>query len=132
MTFNANTGYTGKIGVFKVFYDYFKQDLGMSVPPVKPLITEQGRKNDIWYQDLEHQLLSSQNSLYLGKLKWVINGAYQNALRKLQTTLDVPFVEMNLNTITYESKLYFPLSEKKSWMLTLQAITKALQINALT
>jgi iron complex outermembrane receptor protein len=122
MTFNANTGYTGKIGTFKLFYDYFKQDLGMTVPAVKPLITKQGRKNEIWFQDLEHQLLSSQNSLYLGKFKWDINVAYQNALRKLQTTLDVPFVEMNLNTITYESKLYFPSNDKSEYIIGLQGM----------
>ena len=124
MTFNANTGYTGKIGTFKVFYDYFKQDLGMTVPPVKPFITEQGRKNEIWYQDLEHQLVSSQNSLYLGKFKWEINAAYQSALRKLQTTLDVPFVEMNLNTITYESKLYLPSNEKSEYIIGLQGMSQ--------
>lgn len=119
---NVNTGYTGKLGTFKLFYDYFKQDLGMTVPPVKPLISEQGRKNEIWYQDLEHQLLSSQNMLYVGEFKWEINAAYQNALRKLQTTLDVPFVEMNLNTITYESKLYFPTDEKTEYIIGLQGM----------
>ena len=124
MTFNANTGYTGKIGTFKVFYDYFKQDLGMTVPPVKPFITEQGRKHEIWYQDLEHQLVSSQNSLYLGKFKWEINAAYQSALRKLQTTLDVPFVEMNLNTSTYESKLYLPSNEKSEYIIGLQGMSQ--------
>ena len=124
MTFNANTGYTGTIGTFKLFYDYFKQDLGMTVPPVKPLITEQGRKNEIWFQDLEHQLLSSQNSFYLGKFKWDINAAYQNALRKLQTTLDVPFVEMNLNTITYESKLYLPSSDKSEYIIGIQGMSQ--------
>jgi iron complex outermembrane receptor protein len=124
MTFNANTGYTGKIGTFKLFYDYFKQDLGMTVPAVKPLITEQSRKNEIWFQDLEHQLISSQNSLYLGKFKWDINAAYQNALRKLQTTLDVPFVEMNLNTITYESKLYLPSNDKSEYIIGLQGMSQ--------
>lgn len=124
MTFNANTGYTGKIGAFKIFYDYFKQDLGMILPPVKSLITEQGRKNEIWFQDLEHQLVSSQNSLYLGKFKWEINTAYQKALRKLQTTLDVPFVEMNLSTITYESKLYLPSSEKSEYIIGLQGMSQ--------
>ena len=124
MTFNANTGYTGKIGTFKLFYNYFKQDLGMTVPAVKPLITEQGRKNEIWFQDLEHQLLSSQNSLYIGKFKWDINAAYQNALRKLQTTLDVPFVEMNLNTITYESKLYLPSNDKSEYIIGLQGMSQ--------
>jgi len=124
MTFNANTGYTGRIGTFKIFYDYFKQGLGMTVPPVKSLITEQGRNNEIWFQDLEHQLLSSQNSLYLGKFKWDINAAYQNALRKLQTTLDVPFVEMNLKTITYESKLYLPSSDKSEYIIGLQGMSQ--------
>lgn len=124
MTFNANTGYTGKIGTFKVFYDYFKQDLGMSVPLVKPLITGRGRKNEVWFQDLEYQMISSQNSLYLGKFKWDINTAYQNALRKLQTTLEVPFVEMNLNTITYESKLYLPTGDKSEYIIGLQGMSQ--------
>lgn len=124
MTFNVNTGYTGKIGTFKLFYDYYKQDLGMTVPAVRPLITEQGRENEIWFQDLEHQLLSSQNSLYLGKFKWDINLGYQNALRKLQTTLDVPFVEMNLNTITYESKLYLPSNDKSEYIIGLQGMSQ--------
>jgi len=96
----------------------------MTVPPVKLLITEQGRKNKIWYQDLEHQLLSSQNSLYLGKFKWDINAAYQSALRKLQTTLDVPFVEMNLSTITYESKLYLPSNDKSEYIIGLQGMSQ--------
>lgn len=123
-TMNVNAGYTGKVGTFKLFYDYFKQDLGMSLPTVKPIITEQGRENEIWFQDLEHQLISSQNSLYLGKFKWELNAAYQNALRKLQTTLEVPFVEMNLNTITYESKVYFPSAEKSEYIVGIQGMVQ--------
>jgi len=124
MAFNANTGYTGKIGTFKLYYDYFKQDLGMTVPSVKPLISEQGRENEIWFQDLQHELISSQNSLYFGKFKWDINAAYQNALRKLETTLDVPFVEMNLNTITYESKLHLPSNNKSEYIIGLQGMSQ--------
>ncbi|HPR58219.1 MAG TPA: TonB-dependent receptor [Bacteroidales bacterium] len=124
MTFNANTGYTSEIGTFKVFYDYFKQNLGMSVPEVKTIITGQGRKNEVWYQDLEHQLISSQNNLYLGQFKWNINAAYQNALRKLQTTHEAPFVEMNLKTITYESKLYLPTNTKSEYIIGLQGMSQ--------
>jgi iron complex outermembrane receptor protein len=102
MTFNANAGYTGKIGTFKLFYDYFKQDLGMTVPNVIPLITERGRKNEFWFQDLEHQLLSSQNSLFLGKFKWDINAAYQLLVENFNN-IGHPFVGMNLKTFTYES-----------------------------
>lgn len=120
----ANTGYTGKIGTFKVFYDYFRQQLGMTVPPVKPIITEQGRKNNIWYQDLEHHLISSQNRVFFNRFKWETNIAYQSALRKLQTTLDIPVVEMNLNTLTYESKLYLPSGEKAEYILGIQGMTQ--------
>jgi len=124
MTFNANTGYTGKIGTFRLYYDYFKQNLGMTVPDVIPLITERGRKNQNWYQNLEHQMISSQNSLYIGNFKWDINAAYQNALRKLQTTLNEPFVEMNLNTITYDSKLRFPSGDKSEYIVGLQGMSQ--------
>ncbi len=123
-TFNTNTGYTGKIGTFKIFYDYFKQNLGMSVPDIEQEITSQERKSKIWYQDLIHQLLSSQNSLYINNFKWVINGGYQNALRKLITTTDVPFVEMRLNTLTYESKLYLPSNEYSEYIIGVQGMSQ--------
>ncbi|MDD3906887.1 MAG: TonB-dependent receptor [Bacteroidales bacterium] len=125
MTFNANSGYTGKIGTFKLFYDYFKQDLGMTVPAVKPLITEQGRKNGIWFQDLAHQLISSQNRFYVGQIKWDVNAAFQSAQRKLHTTLDVPFVEMNLNTVTYESKLNFSSGDASEYIVGLQGMSQS-------
>ena len=124
MTFNANSGYTGKIGTFKLFYDYFKQDLGMTVPDIMSVITERGRKNDIWFQDLTHQLISSQNRFYLGQIKWDVNAAYQTALRKLHTTLEVPFVEMNLNTVTYESKLSFSQGEAFETIMGLQGMSQ--------
>ena len=120
----ANAGYTGKSGTFKIFYDYFKQELGMTVPAVKALIPEQGRKNNIWYQDLEHHMVASQNKLYLGKFKWETNLGYQIAMRKLQTTLEVPFVEMNLNTLTYESKVYLPSSKTAEYVLGIQGMTQ--------
>lgn len=121
---SANTGYTGKTGTFKVYYDYFKQQLGMTVPPVKSLITKQGRKNNIWYQDLEHHLISSQNKVYLNRFKWETNIAYQSALRKLQTTLDRPFVEMTLNTLTYETKIYLPSNEKTEFIVGVQGMNQ--------
>jgi len=122
---SVNSGYTGEIGTFKIFYDYFKQDLGMTVPDVISLFTEQGRNNDIWYQDLGHHLVSSQNKLYLGRFKWETNIAYQSALRKLQTTLTVPFVEMNLSTITYESKLYLPSGKNSEFIIGIQGMDQA-------
>jgi len=122
MSVSANTGYTGKSGVFKIYYDYFKQKLGMTVPPVKALITKRGRKNEVWYQDLDHHLLSSQNNLYLGNYKLDVNAAYQSALRKLETQTEAPVVEMRLNTLTYESKIHLPSNNKSDYIIGIQGM----------
>ncbi len=42
----------------------------------------------------------------------------------MQTTLEVPFVEMNLNTITYESKLYLPSNEKSEYIFGVQGMSQ--------
>ncbi|OFY66860.1 MAG: hypothetical protein A2Y71_11645 [Bacteroidetes bacterium RBG_13_42_15] len=121
---STDAGYTGQKGTFKIFYDYFKQDLGMTVPYAIPLITSRDRKNDIWYQNLEHHMVSSQNKLYFGRFKWETNIAYQCALRRLQTTKSYPFVEMNLGTLTYESKLYLPSDENSEYIIGIQGMSQ--------
>lgn len=123
-SFSANAGYTGVKSTFKLYYDYFGQKLGMTVPAVKSLITGRGRANNIWYQDLEHHLVSSQNKILLGQYKWETNVAWQTALRKLRTTLVNPTVEMRLNTLTYESKLYFPSTKNAEYILGIQGMSQ--------
>ncbi len=124
VTFNSNIGLTGKVGTAKLFYDNFSQNLGITAPPVIPLIIDRGRKTEIWFQDLNHQMISSENNIYIGKLKWVINGGWQQALRKLKTTLEVPVIEMRLNTLTYESKLYFPSTKKTEYIFGVQGMVQ--------
>ncbi len=124
ITFNSNIGLTGKVGTAKLFYDNFSQNLGITAPPVIPLINDRGRKTEIWFQDLNHQMISSENNIYIGKLKWVINGGWQQALRKLKTTLEVPVIEMRLNTLTYESKLYFPSTKKTEYIFGVQGMVQ--------
>lgn len=119
---NSNIGYSGKVGSFKLDYDYFGQKLGMCVPAVKALITERGRKNKIWYQDLDHHQLSSKNILLLGQFKWETNVAFQSAYRTLRTTVADPTVEMRLNTLTYESKLYLPSDRDSEYLFALQGL----------
>ncbi|MBP8776468.1 MAG: TonB-dependent receptor [Bacteroidaceae bacterium] len=124
LSLNANIGYTAKIGSFKLNYDYFGQKLGMCVPAVQSLITERGRKNKIWYQDLDHYLISSKNILLLGSFRWENNIALQSAFRKLKTVLEDPTVQMRLNTLTYESKLYFPSTKNSEYTLALQGMNQ--------
>ncbi|MGE4586696.1 MAG: TonB-dependent receptor [Mangrovibacterium sp.] len=121
---SSNAGYTGKSGTFKILYDYFCQKLGMTNGTVQSLITSQGRKNRIWYQDLDHHLISLQNKLYMGLFRWETNLAYQSAQRKLEKTLSVPSVEMNLHTFTYDSKLYFPSGHNSEYLLGFQGMSQ--------
>ncbi len=123
-TLNTDAGYTGKTGSFKLFYDFFKQGLGMSVPPATVVITERGRKNEVWFQDLSHHLLSSQNNLYFGNIKLTLNMSFQNALRKLKTNSTIPFIEMRLNTTTYESKIYLPSRDKMEYIFGIQGMAQ--------
>jgi len=119
-SFHANFGLTKKIGTFKVFYDYFKQDLGMTIPQSILLVDDRDRKNNIWYQDLNHQLIASQNKIFLGSSTLELNLSFQNAYRKLNSILDVPVVEMSLNTFSYETKLLFPSKNKSKYVVGIQ------------
>jgi len=119
---STNTGYTGKIGTFKLFYDYLKQNIGMTNPKVIETYKDRGRKTDLWFQDLSHHMLSSRNKLFFNSLKWENNVAFQSALRKAKKEVVVPFVEMRLNTITYESKLHFPSGKNEEYIAGVQGM----------
>ena len=124
LSLSSNLGNTGAKGTSKLYYDYFKQNLGMTVPAIISTITEQARKNEIWFQDLEHHLISSQNKMYFENIKWETNIAFQSAIRKLITTTEEPFVEMNLNTISYNSKLMISTGKNFENIVGIQGSTQ--------
>lgn len=121
-TLKANMGYTASIGVFKISYELHNQKLGMSNPKSRALVKEAGYTPNYWYQDLSHQVLRSKNTLYLGAVKWDVDVAYQKALRKLWTVKEVPFIEMDLKTWTYNSKWYLPVTKTSELILGAQGM----------
>lgn len=123
-TLNASAGSRQSLGTFGVYYDYFAQQLGMTVDPVLPMITERGRAPELWYQDLSSHMLSTKNTLYLRQVKWDINASFQSALRKLQTSLPEPVTEMQLNTLTFESKAQWRLSDQTEFIAGAQAMNQ--------
>jgi len=120
----TNGGYTGKVGTFKLFYDFNKQKLGLVEDEAIDAIPERGRENKIWYQQLNTHLLSSQNKLYLGKFKLDINSAYQNT--ELIHFGDVGFYElqMKLSTLTYETRLYLPSDKNSEYIIGFQGMNQ--------
>jgi iron complex outermembrane receptor protein len=123
----ANAGYTGKVGTFKLFYDYSQQDLGLVEDEAIETIQERGRKNNIWYQELNTHLVSMQNKLYFGKFKLDINSAYQNTGLTHLGDVDVYELQMNLATLTYETRLHLPSNENSEYIVGFQGMN---QINS--
>lgn len=120
----ANSGYTGKIGSFKLFYEYSNQKLGLVEEEAIDLITERGRKPEVFYQQLNTHLLSSQNKIYLGKTKLDINAAYQNTQLVHFGEIDHYELQMKLATLTYEAKIFLPSDKNSEYIFGLQGMNQ--------
>jgi iron complex outermembrane recepter protein len=120
----ANTGYTGKAGTFKLFYDYSKQKLGLVEEEAIDEITKRSRTCELYYQQLNTHLLSLQNKLYLGKLKLDVNSAYQNTELIHFGEADVYELQMKLATLTYETKLYLPSDKNSEYVIGFQGMNQ--------
>jgi len=124
MSIKTNIGFTNKIGTFKLYYDFNNEKLGLVEDEAIDAITGRGRVNKIWYQELNTHLLSSQNKLYLGKIKLDINSAYQNTELIHFGDLNVYEIQMKLATLTYEAKLHLPSNENSEYIIGFQGFNQ--------
>ncbi len=124
MSFKANAGYTDKIGTFKLFYDYNNQRLGLVEDEAIEEITERDRKNEIFYQELNTHLLSSQNKLFLGKFKLDINSAFQNTELTHYGEANEYEIQMGLSTLTYDAKLHLPSTANSEYIVGFQGFNQ--------
>jgi iron complex outermembrane receptor protein len=120
----ANAGYAGNIGTFKFFYDHNQQNLGLVEEEAIEAISVRGRKNDIFYQQLNTDLVSLQNKIYFGKMKLDVNSAYQNTNLIHFGEADVYELQMQLATLTYEAKLYLPSDTKSEYIVGFQGMNQ--------
>lgn len=120
----ANTGYAGNIGTFKLFFDHNMQKLGLVEEEAIEGITQRGRTNDIFYQQLNTNMISLQNKIYLGSMKLDINTAYQNTELIHFSEANVYEIQMNLATLTYETKLYLPSDAKSEYIIGFQGMNQ--------
>ena len=124
LSFKANTGYTDKIGTFNLFYDFNNQKLGMVEDEAIAEVTKRGRKNEIWYEEFNNHLLSSQNKLYFGKFKLDINSAYQNTELIHFGEAEVYEIQMRLATLTYETILHLPSKINSEYIIGFQGLNQ--------
>jgi iron complex outermembrane receptor protein len=120
----ANAGITSNAGLFQLFYDYSQQKLGLAEEEAIEAISERGRKCELFYQQLNTHLLSSQNKIYLGQMKLDVNAAYQNTTLAHFGEPGEYELEMALATTTYEAKLYLPSDEKSEYIVGIQGFNQ--------
>lgn len=126
----ANIGFTGKLGVFKLFYDFNNQNLGLAEEEAIEAINTRGWNTEIWYQRLNTHLLSSQNKLFLGKYIIDVNAAFQQTELMHAEDISVVEIEMQLRTLTYDVKLKLPSSSKSEYIIGVQGLNQSnLNIN---
>jgi len=107
----------GKItnrGSYKIIYQYNYDKLGLSVAPSLAMVKNNGRINEVWYQNLKNNLIISQNTLFLGRLKLGLNLSYQNNNRQLMGSEFTPvfkLVDMRLQTFSYRLKSTYSINE---------------------
>jgi iron complex outermembrane recepter protein len=121
----SNAGFTGRAGTFKLFYDYNKQNLGLVENEAIEGISERGRNCKIFYQQLNTHLLSSQNKLYLGKMKLDLNSSYQNTELIHFGEEDVYEIQMDLATLLYEAKLHLPSIANSEYIIGFQGMNQS-------
>lgn len=117
-------GVTHKTGVSKIFYDYNKQNLGLTEEEAIEKISKRGRYNKIYYQELSTHLLSVRNKFYLGNFKLDINAAVQSTdLEHVEEEKETE-MEMNLTTVTYEARLHLKATDKTEINLGVQGFNQ--------
>ena len=125
-TVKAFTGVHSKRGVTKLFYNYDQFKLGLVIPPAISLVAgKNGRKNDVWYQDLDNQMVALKNTRFAGNSKFNFDLSYQRNHRLLQTSdlLDEKKqVDMLLQTVTGEAKDFVTFSDRHKAIFSLQAM----------
>ena len=87
-------------------------------------VKERGRKNEIWYEEFNNHLLSSQNKLYFGKFKIDINSAYQNTELIHFGEANVYEIQMKLATLTYEAILHLPSKINSEYIIGFQGLNQ--------
>jgi iron complex outermembrane recepter protein len=122
LSLKPNCGFTSNLGIFKLFYDYNRQKLGLAEGKPIEEIASRGRKNEIWYEQMNNHLLSSQNKIFMNKYKLEINASLQSADLIHYAGIDTTEISMNLKTLAGEAKLYLPSNEKSEYIVGIQSM----------
>lgn len=124
ISLKTNAGFTNRNGIFKLFYDFNRQNLGLVEDEAIEQLTNRSHKNEIYYQRFNTHLLSSQNKLFLGKFKLEINPSFQNTELIHFGDVGIYEIQMNLSTFNYDVKLHLPSQQSSEYIIGFQGLNQ--------
>ncbi len=116
---HAFTGINKSFGSLRLYYDYTKMQLGMTVPGTDTLVNIEGRNNNFWYQNLDNHLFISKNKFFLKEVKLEADFSYQQNNREL-ITVDKEAVDMQLSTYSGNVRAHYNFNQSTDVILGLQ------------
>jgi iron complex outermembrane receptor protein len=122
----VNTGFNNRAMSLNLFYDYNNYKIGIAEDEAIDYVNENGRSRnaEVYFMSLENHLISTQNKFFLNKYKLEINSSFQQSgLVHAEGPYEVS-IDMSLQTITYETRLYLPSSEKSEYIIGFQGINQ--------
>jgi iron complex outermembrane receptor protein len=123
---NLNTGFTNSKMALNLFYDYGFHKIGLAEEDALDYIKNsgRGRNPEVYYMKLNNNLVSSQNKFFIKRFKLEINSAYQNSGLMHSEAKDDISIEMALQTLTYETRLYLPSSGSTEYIIGFQGFNQ--------
>lgn len=123
---SINSGFTNSKMALNLNYDYGTNIIGLAEKDAIDYIkgNGRGRNPDVYYMKLDNHLLSTQNKFFLNKFKLEFNSAFQKSDLIHAEGPDDIAIEMSLNTVTYETRLYLPSDNKSEYIIGLQGFNQ--------
>jgi iron complex outermembrane recepter protein len=123
----ANAGFQTQWFSSDIYYDYSSHKIGLAEPEAISYSDNQkrGRKAEVFYMNLENNLLSFQNKIFLNKYKLEINAAYQQSGLIHAEGKDEISIDMALKTLTYETRLYLPSAKNSEYIIGFQGFNQS-------
>lgn len=121
-----NTGYSDSRMSLSLSYDYSSHKIGLAEEDAIDVVRNagRGRNPQVYYMQVDNHLISSKNKIFLNKFKLEIDGSYQKyGLIHSEGPGDIA-IEMDLQTASWETRLYLPSGTKSEYIIGLQGMNQ--------
>jgi len=125
-TLKANLGYSNQNFVTDWFYDYSQYKVGLAEEDAIDYVKEtgRGRNPEVYYMSLGTNQVSTRNKIFFNNYKLEINASYQNSGLIHTEGADEISIDMDLQTLLYETRLNLPSSNKNEYIVGFQGMNQ--------